>query len=198
MTNSVRIGVAIAALGALAGAWFMLDGGSGDRGDVPASRSPVPPRVVEEPPAIPEALPSLPTVAPTGPDLSVTVTPVDPRHPVAAGIEQGYEISDELYLCPVFEELVTPLLRSSHAFVPENFYSSALAIQGKMFASDGWTHPPGSNLAAWAQRIGRSQTATILGGDGPAAYENPGLRRLLENTIRWVADETRRNVNAAT
>ena len=125
-------------------------------------------------------------------DVKHVVTPVDPKHPVAAGIESGYEISDELYLCPVFEELVTPLMRSSHAFVPENFYSSALAIAGKLFSAEGWTHPPGSNLAAWAQRIGRSQTATILGGDGPAAYENPGLRRLLENTIRWVVAETAR------
>ena len=130
-------------------------------------------------------------------DVKHTVTPVDAKHPVAAGIERGYEINDELYLGPVFEELVTPLMRSSHAFVPENFYSSALAIAGKMHASEGWTHPRGSNLAAWAQRIGRSQTATILGGDGPAAYENPGLRRLLENTIRWVADETRKLTAAA-
>ena len=66
------------------------------------------------------------------------------------------------------------------------------AIAGKLFSNEGWTHPRGSNLAAWSQRVGRSQLATILGGDGPAAYENPGLRRLLENTIRWVADETAR------
>ncbi|HEU4430086.1 MAG TPA: ThuA domain-containing protein, partial [Myxococcota bacterium] len=124
-------------------------------------------------------------------DVKHFVKPVDPKHPIAAGIEAGYEISDELYLCPVFEELVTPLMRSSHAFVPESFYSAAAAIAGKMFSNEGWTHPAGSNLAAWAQRIGRSQTATILGGDGPAAYENPGYRRLVENAIRWVVDETR-------
>jgi hypothetical protein len=47
------------------------------------------------------------------------------------------------------------------------------------------------SIAAWSQRIARSQTATILGGDGPSAYENPGFRRLLENTVYWVADETR-------
>lgn len=125
-------------------------------------------------------------------DVKHFVTPVDPKHPVAAGIEGGYEISDELYLCPVFEDSVTPLMRSSHAFVPENFYSAALAIAGRMSSAEGWTHPPGSNLAAFGQRVGRSQTATILGGDGPAAYANPGLRRLLENTIRWVVTETAR------
>jgi hypothetical protein len=124
-------------------------------------------------------------------DVKHRVTPVDPRHPVCAGVEAGYEITDELYLCPVFEERVTPLLRSSHAFVAENFYSSARAIAGQMYSSEGWTHPPGSNLAAWAQRIGRSQTVTILGGDGPVAYENTGLRRVIENAIRWVAAETR-------
>jgi hypothetical protein len=87
---------------------------------------------------------------------------------------------------------VAPLARSSHAFVAENFYSSAQAIAGKMFSSEGWTHPRGSDLAAWSQRIGRSQTATILGGDGPAAYEHPGYRRLVANAIGWVADETRK------
>jgi hypothetical protein len=125
-------------------------------------------------------------------DVKHRVTPIDPKHPLFAGIEDGYEISDELYLCPVFEERITPLARSSHAFVPENFYSSAQAVAGKMFRSDGWTHPRGSNLAAWSQRIGKSQTATILGGDGPVAYENPGFRRLVENAIAWVAGETRR------
>lgn len=130
-------------------------------------------------------------------DVKHLVTPVDPKHPVFAGIEGGYEISDELYLCPVFEELVTPLAHSSHAFVPESFYSSALAIAGTMFSNAGWTHPRGSNLAAWSQRIARSQTATILGGDGPSAYENPAFRRLLENTVHWVADETRMLASAS-
>lgn len=123
-------------------------------------------------------------------DVKHFVSPVDPNHPVVAGIGAGYEITDELYLCPVFEERVTPLLRSSHAFVPENFYSAANAIAGKMFSAEGWTHPPGSNLAAWAQRVGRSQTVTLLGGDGPVAYENPGFRRVLANALRWVVEET--------
>jgi hypothetical protein len=130
-------------------------------------------------------------------DVKHRVTPVDPKHPLFAGIEGGYEISDELYLCPVLEERVTPLARSSHAFVPENFYSSAQAIAGKMFSNAGWSHPRGSNLAAWSQRVGKSQTATILGGDGPVAYENPGFRRLVENAIRWVAEETRKRSDGA-
>jgi hypothetical protein len=79
----------------------------------------------------------------------------------------------------------------------ENFYSSAQAIEAARCSATRVDPPRGSDLAAWSQRSGRSQTATILGGDGPAAYENAGLRRLLENTIRWVVDETRRIASGA-
>ena len=32
-----------------------------------------------------------------------------PEHPVCAGVE-SFDVDDELYLCPVFEDRVTPLL----------------------------------------------------------------------------------------
>ena len=115
------------------------------------------------------------------------VTAVDPKHPVLAGLEDGFELEDELYLCPIFEDDVVPLLRSDHAFVDSGFYSAALALEGKMFSNEGWSHPPGSNLVGWAQRRGRSPIVTLTCGDGPAAYENPAFRRLVANAIRWVA-----------
>ena len=108
-------------------------------------------------------------------------------HPVAAGLGDGFEITDELYLCEVFEDDVVPLLRSDHAFVESHFYSAALALQGKMFSNEGWSHEPGSNLIAWAKRYRNSPIVYIACGDDSKAYENPGFRRLVENAIRWVA-----------
>ncbi len=108
-------------------------------------------------------------------------------HPVVAGLGDGFEITDELYLCEIFESDVTPLLRSDHAFVASGFYSAAHAIAGRMFSNEGWSHAPGSNLIAWAKRHRNSPIVYIACGDDPKAYGNPAFRRLVENAIRWVA-----------
>lgn len=110
-----------------------------------------------------------------------------PGHPVVEGLGDGFEIEDELYLCPIFEDDALPLLRSDAVFSDEHFHSAALALRGRMHANDGWSHPPGSSLVAWAHSFGRSPIVTITLGDGPSAYANPGFRRLVGNAIRWVA-----------
>ena len=86
-----------------------------------------------------------------------------------------------------FEDEVVPLLRSDHEFVDGNFFSAALAVRGQMFSREGWSHPPGTSLVAWANRRGASPLVYIACGDGPSAYANPGFRRLVHNAIHWVA-----------
>jgi type 1 glutamine amidotransferase len=120
-------------------------------------------------------------------DVTHEVTVLDPGHPIAAGLPPKFELTDELYLFEVFEELVSPLLRSGHAFVEENFYSAALAVAGKMFSNDGWSHPPGSNLVGWTKRARNSPLVYFQPGDGPATYADPNYRRIIENAIRWAA-----------
>ena len=78
--------------------------------------------------------------------VSHRITPIDPHHPICAGVEDGFEIVDEIYLNPVFEDQVVPLLRSDFEMKSKNFYSGELAIRGRMYESDGWTHPDGSGL----------------------------------------------------
>jgi type 1 glutamine amidotransferase len=114
-----------------------------------------------------------------------------PDHPVLEGLAGGFEIEDELYLFHVFEDDVTPLLRSDARFSDDEFYSAALALEGRMFSNEGWSHPPGSNLIAWTRRHRNSAIVYIACGDGPAAYQNPALRTLIGNAIRWVAEEAR-------
>jgi type 1 glutamine amidotransferase len=116
------------------------------------------------------------------------VTP-ECEHPMLAGLEDGFEIEDELYLCPIFEDSVVPLLRSDAAFEAEHFYSAALAISGERDSNRGWSHPTGSSLVAWCHRRGNSPLAYIACGDGPDAYANPAFQRLLENAVRWVASD---------
>lgn len=122
-------------------------------------------------------------------DVEHRVSVVDPKHPVTEGLAGGFTITDEVYLYQVFEDDVVPLLRSDHAFVDEGFYSAELATRGQMFSREGWSHPPGSDLIAWAHRYGRSPIVYIACGDSPQAYANAGFRTLLENAIRWVSSD---------
>ena len=124
-------------------------------------------------------------------DVKHRVSPLESAagHAVVAGLDEGFEIEDEVYLIPVFEEDITPLMRSDHQFVDRNFYSSALSLKGRMNDNEGWSHPQGSNVIAWVKRYRNSPIAYIQCGHGPAAYANEGFQRLLANAIRWVASE---------
>ena len=108
-------------------------------------------------------------------------------HPVTAGIPPRFEIVDELYLGQVFEDGVTPLLRSSAAFDRDQFWSADLAVKGAMYTREGWQHPPGSNLIGWTKDVCNSRLVYLQSGDGPSAYGNPNYQRLVENAIRWTA-----------
>ncbi len=107
-------------------------------------------------------------------------------HPVLAGLEQGFTIEDEVYLFEVFEDSVSPLLRSGQDFSAPEFYSAAAAMRGAMFSNEGWTHPPGSDLIAWTRQEQASRIMYVQCGDSEAAYANPGLRQLLGNGLAWL------------
>lgn len=122
--------------------------------------------------------------------VSHRVNVVDAAHPVTAGLPKQFQITDELYLAPVFEDDVHPLLRSDHAFVRDNFYSAARAVRdGKMFDNSGWEHDDGSNLIGWVKRYRNSPICYLQCGDDPVAWACPEFRMLLGNAIRWVASE---------
>jgi type 1 glutamine amidotransferase len=120
-------------------------------------------------------------------DVTHEVTVMDRGHPVTAGLPAAFNLTDELYLSEVFEDLVRPLLASDHAFTRDNFYSAAQAVAGKMYSNDGWAHPDGSRLIGWTKRARNSPLVYLQPGDGPATYADANYRRLVENAIRWVA-----------
>jgi hypothetical protein len=113
-------------------------------------------------------------------------------HPVVEGLPKTFTLTDELYLSEVFEDDVTPLLRSRHAFVRDNFYSAAHAVAGRMYSNDGWAHEDGPNLVGWVKRARRSPLVYLQPGDGPATYQDTHYRRLVANAIRWVASPAAR------
>ena len=77
--------------------------------------------------------------------------------------------------------------RSSASFTRDHFWSAENAVRGAMYSREGWEHPPGSNLVGWAKNAINSRVVYLQPGDGPAAYDSPDYRRLVENAIRWVA-----------
>lgn len=121
-------------------------------------------------------------------DVTHTVDVVEPEHPIAAGVDTSFEITDEVYLFPVDEANVTPLIRSRHRFESDGFYSADLAVRGERDSNAGWSHPPGSDLVAWTRREGPSRIAYIQFGDGPQTYADSNYRRIVHNAIHWAAD----------
>ena len=119
------------------------------------------------------------------------------EHPVTQGLPERFLVRDELYLCPVFEDDVLPLLRSEHDFVDTHFHSAWRAITGHPADSEGWRHPPGSALVGWAKHYRRSPIVYLQGGDDAAALADPHYRQLVHNAIGWVASpEARQWVDA--
>lgn len=109
------------------------------------------------------------------------------EHPVTAGLPRSFPLTDEPYLCEIFDDSVTPLLRSDGDFTRDSFFSADLAVKGRMYDRKGWAHPPGSNLIGWAKQALNSRLVYLQPGDGVAVYEDVNYRRLVENAIRWVA-----------
>ncbi len=129
------------------------------------------------------------------PNPELTLTPVNPEHPVTAGLENGFTIQDEIYLkAPNFEAHVLPLMRGDYDYVAANFTPPPLAPPEEQAS---WAHPPGSNLVVWARAARNSPVVAADIGDSPAAFANPGFRRLLGNALRWVASEEARKWAAA-
>ena len=108
------------------------------------------------------------------------ITVADKAHPITAGVDD-FDIVDETYLCPIFEDSVHPLLRSSFQPTADKF---AHAPNG---ANVGAGHAPGSNLTGWVKTAENSPIVYLQHGHDNNAWSHPSFRRLMLNAIKWAA-----------
>ena len=114
------------------------------------------------------------------PGVQQHMTVVDKTHPIVQGLGDGFDIVDEVYLHPIFEDSVHPLLRTDFKHIDSNF---------PMQYARGWHHPEGNNLVAWVKSAESSPIVYIQSGHDAKAWENPAYRILLMNAIRWTASK---------
>jgi type 1 glutamine amidotransferase len=106
-----------------------------------------------------------------------------PAHPVCDGVD-AFELDDELYLCPVFEDRVTPLL-STTADVATGMIDTYREVRfGERVTAAPQT---GSQLLGWANGHGPSRIVYLLPGHAASTMQHEQYRRLLANACRWVA-----------
>jgi uncharacterized protein len=118
---------------------------------------------------------------------SYTARIVDPMHPVCAGLDD-FELTDELYCCPVFENDVVPLIRTDADMSGRLFTSTyEHVVFGEDAAPDCALHPAASDLIVWAASIERSPVVYIQPGDSAATFAAEPYRRLVANALTWVA-----------
>jgi uncharacterized protein len=118
-------------------------------------------------------------------DITHTVEVLDAEHPICAGLPASFELTDELYRFPVFDDSVAPLMRTTYDVDGPGFSSADLAIRGERNSDRGWSHPPGSDLVAWTRDVEGGRLAYLQFGDGPVTYADPTFRTVLGNAVAW-------------
>jgi type 1 glutamine amidotransferase len=114
-----------------------------------------------------------------------SVIPIRPSHAVCAGVEE-FEVTDELYLCPVFESEVDGLLTTDADLSPGSMISAYdEVVDGERRPAHA--HPAGSALLGWAKPARNSPLVYLLPGHSASTMAHPQYRRLLANAVEWVA-----------
>lgn len=105
-------------------------------------------------------------------------------HPVCEGVEP-FDVTDELYLCPVFEREIVPLLATDADTSPAVMIDTHREVTiGEQVPAP---HQEGSPFVGWAHAAGRSPVVYVLPGHTGDTMAHPMYRRLISNALGWVA-----------
>lgn len=96
-------------------------------------------------------------------DQQITYEPVDPNHPITKGIVP-FNVVEEPYKFVFRPENAVPLLKANH--------------------------PESDEVVAWSTQYQKSRVVAIEPGHGGDIFDHPEYRKLIAQTIRWVAGRT--------
>lgn len=113
----------------------------------------------------------------------------DSSHPIAAGVSD-FDVVDELYFAPVFEDRITPFLEhdadTDGALYQDTWDEVTNGVStGVTCAGRGQA----SARMGWTTTIQNSPAAVLLMGDGPATFAEPNFRLLLGNALAYVSSD---------
>ncbi len=109
------------------------------------------------------------------------ITVVDKAHPITQGLPAQWDIIDETYLCPMFEDSVHCLTRTDFVPTADKF------MMAPNSANVGAGHPPGSTMTSWVKTAENSPIVYIQHGHDNNAWSNPYWQKLMLNSIKWAA-----------
>lgn len=114
-----------------------------------------------------------------------TIDVLAPEHPVCAGVD-SFTVDDELYLCPVLQGEVVPLLATRADLDAAGFRDTYAEVRhGRTDVTCGG-QPAASRLVGWVKVAGNSPVVYLQPGHGPATFAHPAYRRLVANALRWL------------
>ncbi len=109
------------------------------------------------------------------------ITVVDKAHPITQGLPAQWDMIDETYLCPMFEDSVHCLTRTDFVPTADKF------MMAPNSANVGAGHPPGSTMTSWVKTAENSPIVYIQHGHDNNAWSNPYWQKLMLNSIKWAA-----------
>lgn len=109
------------------------------------------------------------------------ITVVDKAHPITQGLPEQFDLIDETYLCPMFEDSVHCLTRTNFVPTAEKF------LMAPNSANVGAGHQPGSTMTSWVKTAENSPIVYIQHGHDNNAWSNPYWQKLMLNSIKWAA-----------
>lgn len=113
----------------------------------------------------------------------------DPDHPICRGLPSSFELTDETYQCPVFDDEVEVLIRTDAPRDDAHHASAFAAVRRE--SNPGWRHSPASPAVAWTHTYGASRVVYLQPGEGPESFDNDCYRILINNAVSWLADQKR-------
>jgi len=117
-----------------------------------------------------------------GVEQRISVVEAAKSHPIVRGLENGFTITDETYLCPMFPETFHPILTTDFVAEPQNF-------PAQRQTNPDWNPPKVPNYAGWYKAVERSPLVYLQNGHDNVAWSNPAFQTLMLNAIKWAGSQ---------